>query len=290
MGMSHCLLSRRASFSPHQFYFHRSSFSTFEELTDVIVGVALVSPKAGVFVDSVTHLLVLTTPTLITLVGISYVSPSPGAKKEITFFLTGLEAPTDGISLTTIKGTNDGRIFLISSEDPLEKEGGIGGDGNLYELAYQRDESWFNKKCSLKNLTGSSFGKSVVPSFLRGLNAVASADWVVDLVVDDERGLLYTLLRNGTIEMYSTGSSAQGGTSLNPPSRVAKSGDTLRAALNLCPGSPMLNARNFKIVKLEIISVLEAGANKIALVAVTGTGKLSFFQLIQGRVANLQIR
>lgn len=244
----------------------RSSFSTFEELSDVIVGVALVKPRPGVFVDSISHILVLTTPSEVTLVGLGYASPSPGAKKEITFYLTGLTASTDGVSLTNIRGTKSGRIFLTSSPEPLVP-GGIGGDGCLYEFVYQATEGWFAKRVTFTNLTSGSFGKSVVPSFLRGLSAIAMNEWIVQLEVDVERNLLYTLLRNGTIEMYQL---LPDGTS--PPQKVAKSGDILRAAMAMCPGSPMLTGRKVLMVSMEVISVYEAGANKVALVVVTSTG------------------
>ena len=253
-----------------------SSFSTFESLTDVIVGVALVTPKPGVFVDTISHLLVLATPTEVSLVGLGYAPPKdqPAAKKEVTFYMTGLSAPTDGVSFINIKGTSSGRIFLASSADALTP-GGIGGDGCLYELAYQRAEGWFAKKCSLHNLTNGGITKSIVPSFLRSLSAVADKDWIVDLQVDRERGLLYTLLRNGAIEMYQLPTTGPGQTFDGPPNKVARAGDVVRQAQAMVPNSPML--RSFKLASLEVISVREAGNGKVALVAVTTTGVRLYF-------------
>ncbi|GAA6061215.1 hypothetical protein JCM10212_001536 [Sporobolomyces blumeae] len=251
-----------------------SSFSTFEELTDVIVGVALVRPRPGVFVDSISHLLVLATPSQVHLVGLGYVAPSPGAKKEVTFYLTGLSVPTDGISFTSIRGTSNGRIFLSSSPEPLTP-GGIGGDGCLYELAYQSSEGWFAKRCTLYNLTSGSIVKSVVPSFLRSLSAIPSQEWIVGLEVDSERGLLYTLLRNSTIEMYTLPSSSPGKGFDGPPTRVAKSGDIVRTANMLLPNNPMV--KQFRIVEMEVISVKEGGNSKIGLVALTSTGVRLYF-------------
>jgi len=251
-----------------------SSFSTFEELTDVIVGVALVRPRPGVFVDSISHLLILSTPSQVHLVGLGYAPPSPGAKKDVTFYLTGLSVPTDGISFTTIRGTSNGRIFLSSSPEPLTP-GGIGGDGCLYELAYQSSEGWFAKRCTLHNLTSGSIVKSVVPSFLRSLSAIPTQEWIVALEIDTERGLLYTLLRNSTIEMYSLPSSSPGKGVDGAPTKVAKSGDVVRTANMLLPNNPMI--KNFRIVEMEVISVKEGGNSKIGLVAVTSTGELFGF-------------
>ncbi|GAA5993501.1 hypothetical protein JCM10908_000619 [Rhodotorula pacifica] len=251
-----------------------SSFSTFEELSDVIVGVAVVKPRAGVFVDSISHLLVLATPAQVTLVGLGYAAPSPGAKKEVTFYLTGLSVPTDGISFTTIRGTTSGRIFLSSSPEPLTP-GGIGGDGCLYELAYQAQEGWFVKRCTLNNLTSGGIVKSVVPSFLRSLSAIPQNEWITSIEVDNERGLLYTLLRNSTIEMYQIPSSGAGKVFDGAPNRVAKSGDLQRTANMLLPNNPML--RSFRIAELEVITAKEGGNAKIALVAVTTTGVRLYF-------------
>lgn len=240
----------------------------------MIVGVALVKPRPGVFVDAISHLLVLATPSQVNLVGLGYVAPSPGAKKEVTFYLTGLSVPTDGVSFTTIRGTNSGRIFLSSSPDPLTP-GGIGGDGCLYELAYQAQEGWFVKRCTLNNLTAGSIVKSVVPSFLRSFSAIPQNEWITSIEVDNERGLLYTLLRNSTIEMYQLPSTGPGKAFDGAPSRVAKSGDLQRTANMLLPNNPML--RSFNIAELEIISEKEGGNAKIGLVAVTTTGVRLYF-------------
>ncbi|GAA5918079.1 hypothetical protein JCM8208_001213, partial [Rhodotorula glutinis] len=254
-----------------------SSFSTFEELSDVIVGVALVRPRPGVFVDSIAHILVLATPSAVTLVGLGYTASAPGTKKEVTFFLTGLSVPTDGVSFTTIRGTPSGRIFLTSSPDPLTP-GGIGGDGALHELVYQAQEGWFAKRCTLHNITGGGIAKSVVPAFLRSLSALPQAEWIVSFQLDTERGLVYTLLRNSTIEMFQLPSSSPGKFD-GVPTKVAKTGDLSRQAAMLLPTNPMLKAGSaFRLVALEVVPVAEGGAhNKIALVAVTTTGVRLYF-------------
>lgn len=241
-------------------------------------------PRPGVFVDSISHLLVLSTPSHVHLVGLGYAAPEPGAKKEVTFYLTGLSVPTDGVSFTTIRGTLNGRIFLASAPEPVvpaSSSGGggagasIGGDGCLYELAYQSSEGWFAKKCTLHNLTSGSIVKSVVPSFLRSLAAIPLQEWVVAVEVDTERGLLYTLLRNSTIEMYSLPSSGPGKGFDGTPTKVAKSGDVVRTANMLLPNHPML--KNFRIVEMQVVTVKEGGNSKIGLVAVTSTGVRLYF-------------
>jgi nuclear pore complex protein Nup155 len=264
----------------HSSHLPRSSFSTFDELTEVIVGVGIVKPRAGVFVDSISYLLVLATTTHITLVGLGYTSPSPNAKREVTFYLTGLSVPTDGIPFTKIRGTSTGRIFLSTSPDPITS-GGLEGDGCLYEIAYQSSEGWFVKRCTLHNLTSGSITQSVLPSFLRSLSAVNPKEWIISFEIDDERGLLYTLLRNGSIEMYELPSTSPSARFDGPPNRVAKSGDVLRGAKEMCK-SPAIEASGFRIVELEVISVKEGEKDKVGLVAITNTGTFpstSFFIL-----------
>jgi nuclear pore complex protein Nup155 len=53
-----------------------------------------------------------------------------------------------------IKGTENGRVFLC------------GDDGCLYELTYEKDDTWFNKKCRKLNHSQSFIGY-IVPSFLK---------------------------------------------------------------------------------------------------------------------------
>jgi nuclear pore complex protein Nup155 len=42
--------------------------------------------------------------------------------------------------MTSVVGSKDGRIFMCGSQD-----------GNLYELHYQENESWFGKRVQLIN-------------------------------------------------------------------------------------------------------------------------------------------
>ncbi|GAA6013660.1 hypothetical protein JCM10207_004806 [Rhodosporidiobolus poonsookiae] len=228
-----------------------SSFSTIEELTDIIVGVAPVRLRPGVFVDSISHLAILATPSQVTLGGLGYTASSPSAKKEVTFYLTNLSVPTDGVSFTTIRGTSSGRIFLSTSPEPLTPDS-ICGDGCLYELVCQ-----------------------AMPFILWSFSAVKDSEWIVSLEVDDERGLFYTLLRNSTIGMYQLPSTAPGKQFDGPPTRVATSGDLVRTANMLLPNNP--SVKNFRIVELEIVSPKEGGNAKIGLVAVTSTGVRLYF-------------
>ncbi|SGY61158.1 BQ5605_C007g04532 [Microbotryum silenes-dioicae] len=252
-----------------------SSFTTFDQLDDIIIAVALVKPRPNVFVDAISYLLVLATSTQITLVGLGYAPTETSATPEITFYLTGLSVSSEALPFTHIQGTSTGRIFLSTSPEAVLPNGRP-GDGALYELVYQSSEGWFVKRCSLHNLTSGSITQSLVPSFLRNLAAVSPNEWIISFQLDNERGLLYTLLRNGTIEMYELPSSSPSARFDGPPNKLARTGDVLRAARELCK-SPALEGTSFRIVALQIIALQESEKDKVALVAITNTGVRLYF-------------
>lgn len=61
--------------------------------------------------------------------------------------------PTDNVSMLSVEGTPEGRIFLG------------GKDGCLYEVTYQAKDGWFSKRCQLNNRSTSQLS-FLIPSFL----------------------------------------------------------------------------------------------------------------------------
>jgi hypothetical protein len=122
--------------------FVSQEISSFVDQPDVISHVAAVKTKRGVFIDEITHLLVICTPVSVLLIGLS-ISPASTAHsrshREIRLYATDMTLPTD-IEMTSVIGTQDGRIFMSGSQD-----------GNLYEFHYQENESWFGKRVQLIN-------------------------------------------------------------------------------------------------------------------------------------------
>ena len=64
-----------------------------------------------------------------------------------------MTVPTD-IEMTSVIGTDDGRIFMCGSQD-----------GNLYEFHYQENESWFGKRVQLINHSVGGM-QSLFPKFV----------------------------------------------------------------------------------------------------------------------------
>jgi nuclear pore complex protein Nup155 len=108
---------------------------------DIITHVALVKPKRALFIDEISSLLVICTPVSVLLIGVSFSSvPGKGrVHQQINLYATDLSIPCD-VEMTSVVGTQDGRIFMCGSQD-----------GNLYELHYQENESWFGKRVQLIN-------------------------------------------------------------------------------------------------------------------------------------------
>lgn len=258
--------------------FCRSGFTSFEEIQDIIVAVALVRPRPGVFIDSITHLLVLSTPLAVHLIGLSFIpaAQSQTGKASFELYILDLTIPTgDGKSITNIVGMTSGRIFGCSTA-AAPGSASTGGAGELYEIIYNAKEGLFSKKCYLVNLStgGSITGASwILPSFLRS-GDTNNANHIVQVCLDKERDLLYTRTRNNTIELWNM----QKGKS----ERVGSVRDVKRQAGMLCPGTPLLNGSqgSFEIVGMEVINQKEGKG--VGLVCVTSSGVRMYFTHLRG--------
>jgi nuclear pore complex protein Nup155 len=118
----------------------RSDLISFADQPNIITHVALVPPKARVFVNDISHVLVVCTGTSVLLIGISYTTDfafNGRLRKEIQLYATSLSVATE-FAMSSVVGTADGRIFMCGSQD-----------GHLYELHYQEKEGWFDKRTQL---------------------------------------------------------------------------------------------------------------------------------------------
>jgi nuclear pore complex protein Nup155 len=180
-----------------------------------------------------------------------------------------LTIPTgEGRSIVSIVSTSGGRIFGCSTASSGASSST--GAGDLYEIIYNAKEGLFSKKCYLVNLSSGGSGVDwVLPSFMRS-GSSATDSHVVQVVVDRERELLYTRLRNNSIELWNIqrGKNAE---------KVATVRDVKRLAGMLCPGTPLINSTNtpFEIVGMEIIPSKEGKG--IGLLCVTNTGVRLYF-------------
>lgn len=104
------------------------AFHIYADQDQIITTVALVNPLPKIFISQITKLLVIATPTEISLVGMSM-------ENGMQLYSTTMRTPSDGMSIIKIVGTKAGRIFLGGSK------------GEVSELLYDAEEQYFKKQC-----------------------------------------------------------------------------------------------------------------------------------------------
>ncbi|EFP89244.1 uncharacterized protein PGTG_15085 [Puccinia graminis f. sp. tritici CRL 75-36-700-3] len=249
-----------------------NDFASFEQLEEIISAIAIAKPKPGLFVADIQHLLVISTPLTVTIVGLA-LKPNPSATSnlELSLYMTGLEVPTDGIVFTSIfSHQSTGRIFLIGSTD---SQAGQTVGNELFEFEYRSEEGWFKKRCLLVNHSKGGAGAGALSSLLPSWLKSVTQGNILMMNVDQERNLIYLLLKSGSITILSLGR-----TGLDTPTEVASASNIVREALAMCPAAgPLLDPRTFEITGIHIITKQEGG--HVGLVAVTSQGVRMYFSL-----------
>ncbi|XP_043641308.1 nuclear pore complex protein Nup154 [Drosophila teissieri] len=223
----------------------------YDGLSHLIVSVGLVKPKPDVFVQDVKYLLILTTPIEVIVLGVTFGESSNNEMQLMNrpIFVIG----TDNVSISVIKGTDDGRIFLG------------GRDGCLYEIYYQAESSWFGKRCKKINLS-QGLVSYIVPSFLKVFSEV---DPIERIEIDNSRKLLYVLTEKGSIEAWDISTDYTNARRLG---RITQSDITNQAVSLITTVDPSI----FKSVK-AICPLSADDAGKLHLVAVTQCGVRLYF-------------
>ncbi|KAK1749525.1 Non-repetitive/WGA-negative nucleoporin C-terminal-domain-containing protein, partial [Echria macrotheca] len=224
----------------------------FEDAGHIISAVALVPPKPGVFVKTITHILVIATTADIILLGVS-AEPTPSGSRNVTLYQTKMSVHRGGSDVSWIEATESGRIFF----------GGL-SDTDIYELFYQQEERWFSSRCGKINHTSPGWS-SVVPSLpVPGFGAKPH-EHLVGIYIDNTRNLLYSLSSNSTIRTYY----------MDGPDKLTKviekdKFSCLRDMTHLVDGRSSLLNDQTQIVSLSPISATET--SKLHLMAITNTG------------------
>ncbi|KAI8323592.1 nucleoporin-domain-containing protein, partial [Martensiomyces pterosporus] len=245
-------------------YEDESDFYSFEDQEQIIVSVAMVTPKAGVFVDTIKHVLVVATPLEVFLLGVGYdagsriIAARGNAGGEVTLYATQISVPADGVAMTSIAGTRDGRVFMS------------GNDGGLYEFVYQSEDGWLSKKARKVNLT-STIASYFVPTFLTTRRDTPA----LSMAVDDDRRLLYVLLQDSSVKVYWLGANGDEFVLVHHHKTIGNS-----AAL-LCPqfNEGTSEANPFEIISMHIIPPSES--RTLHFVAITGGGCRLYFSTIK---------
>ncbi|GAB2296935.1 hypothetical protein Dimus_031037 [Dionaea muscipula] len=164
-----------------------------------ICAVGLAKCKPGVFLEAIQYLLVLATPVELVLVGVCCSGRPDGTDPYAEVALQPLPeyvVSSDGVTATSVTCTDKGRIFFS------------GRDGHIYELLYTTGSTW-HKRCRKVCLTaglGSAISRWVIPDVFR----FAAVDPIVEMVVDDERYLLYTRTEEMKLQVFELGFNGDG--------------------------------------------------------------------------------
>ncbi len=159
-----------------------------EEQPNSITAVKLVVPRAGVFVPSITHLLVVATTAEVILIGVASQIAAGGAI-TVTLYQTRMSISTRGLDINVIEGSaNTGRVFFSGKLDD-----------DVYELTYQQEEKWFQNRCGKVNHTSKGYS-ALTPSF--SFSKRPQQEHIVQMATDDTRRLLYTLSSRSTIRTF----------------------------------------------------------------------------------------
>ncbi|KAK5991337.1 Nuclear pore protein [Cladobotryum mycophilum] len=226
----------------------------FEDQPHTIHAVALVPPKPGIFVETITHILVVATSSELVLLGVSATDTAAGTK-SVTLYQTKMVLPIRGNDIRVISGSADGRIFFAGCSDT-----------DINELYYQSEEKWFSNRCGKINHSNPGWSSVVT---LQSVWAHKDPEHLVDIVIDDSRKLVYTLSSTSTIRTYH----------METPDRLNKVIEKtkmhcLRDIAHMITQSRLLNDR-MNIVSISPISKQEA--TKLHLMALTDTGCRLFF-------------
>lgn len=227
----------------------------FEDQPHTIHAVALVPPKPGIFVNTITHILAVATSSDMILLGVSATN-TPAGTKSVSLYQTKMTLPLRGTDVRVISGSADGRIFFGGSTDV-----------DIHELYYQSEEKWFSNRCGKINHTNP--GWSSVVTLQAGFWSQKAPEHLVDIVIDDSRKLVYTLSSKSTIRTYY----------MESPDRLSKviekeKEHCLRDIAHMMSQSPLLDNR-MSIISISPIAKEEA--SKLHLMAMTNSGCRLFF-------------
>lgn len=246
-----------------------TSFKTIEDIKHTIVKVALVRPKPNTFVSEVKYLLLIATPFDVYLLAIAY----DKLASDLRVFNTGMCVSLNGINIVDmLYYEKTGQVFFSGYNNGL----------NIWELQYSSSDDWFNSKCNKVCLTQSNWS-SLVPtrifSKIPGTSLIHSLfeesskytqETIVQLTIDQSRGILYSLSSKSTIRAYMiTGKSLEGPMTIEPSYITRIIGTT--TARN----APILSKKYMKVTKVIPISYHEN--NNLYLVAITVGGVRLYF-------------
>ncbi|KAL6940338.1 hypothetical protein ACO0QE_004237 [Hanseniaspora vineae] len=232
-----------------------------------IVKVALAKPHKNTFIHTIEHLLIVATHKDMHVLAISYDDNS----EDLKVFNTGLSVPLNGLLVNEIvSNSKTGQIFFTATNDY-----------NVWEFQYSNNDDWFNSKCSKNCLTQSFLSHLIPTGFVSKISSFFGTDHnlehITKLVIDESRGILYTLSSKNVIKGYGLNKNNKG----IDYTIVTNSHDiSTKLRMNNNWRSRLFFNELFKIV--NIVPVSRKENNSLCLVAITVTGCRIYFTGNQG--------
>ncbi|KAK1262980.1 hypothetical protein QJS04_geneDACA012013 [Acorus gramineus] len=178
----------------------------YSVVEQAICAVGLVKTKPGIFIEAIQYLLVLATPVELELIGVCCSGGGDGIDPYGELSLQPLPEytlPSDGVTMTCITCTEKGDIFLA------------GRDGHIYQMLCTTGSGW-HKRCRKICLTAgmsSLLSRWVLPNAFK----FGAVDPIVDMIVDNERHILYARTEEMKLRVYDLGIDGDG-----PLKRIAE--------------------------------------------------------------------
>ncbi|CCH60564.1 hypothetical protein TBLA_0D00570 [Henningerozyma blattae CBS 6284] len=252
-----------------------TDFQSIDEIKHTILKVKLVIPKPNTFVDHINYLLLITTPFDIFILALS----SNKLTSELKVFNTGMSVPVHGIDVSEIICyEKTGQIFFSGKSNGM----------NVWELQYSSTDDWFNTKCTKSCLTQSTLSNLLPTNLfakLPGSGLVQSLfeddssylqETIIQLTIDQSRGIIYSLSSKSTIRAYLIN-----GSHLETPLSIPTSYIKRIIGTTTARGAAILGDKYLKFTK--IISVSQQENNNLFLVAITLGGVRLYFNGSVGR-------
>lgn len=231
----------------------------YNDIPEVIISVSLSAPKASVFSDLVKYILVVATPVQVYLLAFVWEADLSLLKIESTSF----SVPSDSVTMLKVAGSQCGRIFMG------------GNDGNVYELEYQNAEVWSvfgsSRKCRKLNHTAWHWKLiHIVPSIFRELSGWN--DSIFDIVVDDQRGLLFSISSKGDLSAFFLGHKKDSLIAIRTHFNIFEEAYhcVLNKPMDFSPKADYLKSGSMKIIGIFVVPVTESRQIHLLLVLSTG--------------------
>lgn len=245
-----------------------------EEQSICAVGLARVKP--GIFIEAIQYILVVATPVELLLIGVCCATSADGTYPYAEISLQPLPEytmPSDGVTMTCVACMDKGQIYVS------------GRDGHIYEIQYTTGSGW-RKPCRKICLT-TGFGTLVSRWILPNALKFGAVDPIVDMVIDNERHVIYARTEAMKLQVFDLGVGGSG-----PLKKIAEERNLIDPRDSQYrgrrPGSRAIaQAAKPSIVSIAPLSTLES--KWLHMIAVLSDGRRLYISTSPSSVSNASV-